>query len=165
MGRCIVVDAMHNLFLGLIKEHFDGILGIRLSKAEEAPALEVEFSALWKEFTPQEQKSVSKLKKLLQRPLVSELDQSRRQVEKKFMRFHSRALEFACTELKCPVAPANPRPSRHRTSKTEWAHALLAWVRGMPAFDLPSSPCSGSVNLNLKSWHLGPTRQPPTATC
>lgn len=26
--RCVVVDSMHNLFLGLIKEHFRGILGI-----------------------------------------------------------------------------------------------------------------------------------------
>ncbi|KAF8509298.1 hypothetical protein BU17DRAFT_28859, partial [Hysterangium stoloniferum] len=25
---CVVVDSMHNLFLGLIKEHFSGILGI-----------------------------------------------------------------------------------------------------------------------------------------
>ncbi|KAF8505256.1 hypothetical protein BU17DRAFT_9468, partial [Hysterangium stoloniferum] len=28
IARCIVVDSMHNLFLGLIKEHFSGILGI-----------------------------------------------------------------------------------------------------------------------------------------
>jgi hypothetical protein len=135
MGRCIVVDAMHNLFLGLIKEHFDGILGIRLSKAEEVPALEVEFSTLWKEFTPQEQKSVSKLKKLLQKPLAAELDENGRQMEKKFMRFHSRALEFACTELKCLGASTNPHPNPRRASKIEWVRALLAWVRGLPTFN------------------------------
>ena len=28
ISRCVIVDSMHNLFLGLVKEHFKGILGI-----------------------------------------------------------------------------------------------------------------------------------------
>ena len=38
---------MHNLFLGLIQEHFQGILGIRLAKVSDAdtrPVLDITFS-------------------------------------------------------------------------------------------------------------------------
>jgi hypothetical protein len=33
--RFVVIDAMHNLFLGLINEHFQNTLGIRLDKDKE----------------------------------------------------------------------------------------------------------------------------------
>jgi hypothetical protein len=44
ISHSIIDEAMHNLFLGLIKEHFDRILGIHLVKAEEAPILQIDFS-------------------------------------------------------------------------------------------------------------------------
>jgi hypothetical protein len=73
MSRCIVVDAMHNLFLGLIKEYFDGILGIRLLKAEEVPVITIKFSMSLEEFLPLEQKSISKLEKWLLGPMATDL--------------------------------------------------------------------------------------------
>jgi Transposase family tnp2 len=132
MARCIVVDAMHNLFLGLIKEHFDGILGIRLLKAEEGPVLKIKFSTSQEQLTPQEQKSVSRLQKWLEGPLAAELVANYQQVQKKFMRCHVRALEFACTELKCHRGSFSLR--RQKIPKSEWVHALLAWVRALSIF-------------------------------
>ena len=73
MARCVVVDTMHNLLLGLIKEHLEGILGIRLEKTVEAPVVDINFPSLWQQFTPNEQKSVSKLKKYLEAPMKAEL--------------------------------------------------------------------------------------------
>lgn len=126
VARCVVVDAMHNLFLGLIKEHFDGILGVRLPKTQEAPVVEVNFSVLWKEFTPKEQKSVCKLMKYLQAPMKTELAENRKLVTNRFMRCHERALAFACTELQCPLPPVGG--THHKISKTELVCALLDWV-------------------------------------
>jgi hypothetical protein len=132
VARCVVVDAMHNLFLGLIKEHFDGVLGIRLTKAVEAPAVEINFSSSWRKFTPNEQKSVTKLRKYLEAPMEAELLENRQQITKKFMRCHERALAFACAELQCPPAPRTDT-RRSKISKIEWVNALLDWV-GVPLF-------------------------------
>jgi len=47
-SRFVVVDAMHNLFLGLIQEHFE-ILGIRLKHktgGDMTPAISVKF-VIW----------------------------------------------------------------------------------------------------------------------
>jgi hypothetical protein len=132
MSHCIIVDAMHNLFLGLIKEHFDGILGIRLSKAEEVPVVTIKFSTSLEGFSPPEQKSISKLEKWLAGPMAADLVANRQQVEKKFMRCHVRALEFACAELKCPMESLNP----HKISKIGWVQALLAWVSVLTIFIL-----------------------------
>ena len=127
VARCVVVDAMHNLFLGLIKEHLEGILGIRLEKTVEAPVVDINFPSLWQQFTPNEQKSVSRLKKYLEAPMKAELLGNRQQVTNKFMRCHERALAFACTELQCLPAPHRDI-RRGKIPKIEWVNALLDWV-------------------------------------
>jgi hypothetical protein len=118
---------MHNLFLGLIKEHLEGILGIRLEKTVEAPVVDINFPSLWQQFTPNEQKSVSRLKKYLEAPMKAELLGNRQQVTNKFMRCHERALAFACTELQCLPAPHRDI-RRGKIPKIEWVNALLDWV-------------------------------------
>jgi hypothetical protein len=40
----VVIDAMHNLFLGLIKEHFENILGIQVEKEVKDTVLAILFS-------------------------------------------------------------------------------------------------------------------------
>jgi hypothetical protein len=65
----IVVDAMHNLFLGLVKEHFNGILGVCLNKDEPEVVLDIKLSDSWTFFSHKEQKSVKQLKKWLEAPL------------------------------------------------------------------------------------------------
>jgi hypothetical protein len=64
---------MHNLFLGLIKEHFENILGIRVEKKVICPVVVVSLSDHWMTFTPYERKSVQKLKRWLEASMNEEL--------------------------------------------------------------------------------------------
>lgn len=133
-SRFIVVDAMHNLFLGLIQEHFQGILGIRLDKDPdvEAPVLELVISNNWSTFPASVQKSVIKLLKWLQSPMADELrsDAGKAIWISKFMKLHLSALEFMCAELNCPTLPRDPAKPNQTTRmlKIDWIARLLSWV-------------------------------------
>jgi hypothetical protein len=127
IAQFVVVDAMHNLFLGLIKEHFDGILGIRCDKEAEQPVFVVNLSDDWKAFTPTEQASVKRLKRWLEAPMSEELSADQPSVVKKFMRCHGHALEFVCSSLHCPPVPSKKPPSK-KPSKIECVNTLLQWV-------------------------------------
>ena len=71
--RCVVVNAMHNLFLGLIKEHLTGILSISLqSRKPEAPAISISFSEPLSDFTTKEKQSLEKLHQWLSAPMHCE---------------------------------------------------------------------------------------------
>jgi hypothetical protein len=118
---------MHNLFLGLIKEHFEGILGISLPKEEKEVVVQIVLSNEWKDFTPNEQKSVRKLKKWLESPISDDLKSDERRWLTKFTRCHGRALAFVCAELQCH-SPSNEHPDTRRVSNSAWAKVLLAWV-------------------------------------
>lgn len=121
--RFIVIDAMHNLFLGLVKEHFDGVLGLRLNKDEPERVLEIKLSDTWMDFSEKERKSVKRLKKWLEAPLNYEEQPNWR---KRLSRCHSRALQFLCTELMCPQLPfANPKARR---TVSHMVDELIAWV-------------------------------------
>ena len=123
--QCVVVDAMHNLFLGLIKEHFTGILGIGLPRIQEDPVLSVEFSHIPMHFTENEKKSVEKLKKWLEAPAATVFSHERELAINKLKTLHVRALQFACKELNCslPVSNANGN-----YSKELLVGVLLDWV-------------------------------------
>ena len=99
MARCIVVDAMHNFFLGLIKEHFHNIIGIGRPKTQEGAVIPVEFPAPSTGFTEAEHKSLASLRKILQQPLNANIAKDSEAVQKKLMRFHHRSLAFACDIL------------------------------------------------------------------
>jgi len=68
MTCCVVVDPMHNLFLGLIKEHFNGILSINLSKPkQEWPAIIINLGTS-PTLNPNDAKGVQKLRRWLESP-------------------------------------------------------------------------------------------------
>ena len=55
----MVVDSMHNLFLGLIKQHFSHILGIHTNiQEEEDVAINITFADMWKSYIILVQKSI-----------------------------------------------------------------------------------------------------------
>ena len=111
--RCVVVDAMHNLFLGLIKEHLTGILGISLqSRKPEAPAISISFSEPPSDFTTKEKQSLKKLHQWLSAPMSLLLIEDRNKAMKKLKGAHAKALEFACTEIGC--APATQASWKNR---------------------------------------------------
>jgi len=97
--RFVVVDAMHNLFLGLIKEHFLGILGIRLQKPAGEVVINITLSNNLHALSQNEQKTLQKLKKWLEAPMNHKLQSNRTSIHKKFMRCHKRSLAFVCCEL------------------------------------------------------------------
>ena len=123
--RFIVVDAMHNLFLGLIKTHITQILGIDLDRKAppEAAVLEVNLSDGWKSMTIKEQKSVRSIRRWLQGPLAEDLasEDSRRMIEKRFGRCHRRALHFFCQEFV-------PQQTPHTMTVKALVKMLLDWV-------------------------------------
>ena len=121
--QCVVVDAMHNLFLGLIKEHFTGILGIGSSRIQEDPVLSVKFSVAPTQFTANEKKSVEKLKKWLEAPAAKVFSHERELAINKLKTCHTKALRFACDELGCSL----PGPNDNH-SKDLLAGILLDWV-------------------------------------
>src|ERR1700678_2558176 len=94
--QCIVVDAMHNLFLGLIKAHFIGILWIALPQKQKDPVFSVVFSDPPTHLTENEKKSVEKLKKWLVAPTAMVFSHQRELAIQKLKRLHARALRFAC---------------------------------------------------------------------
>ena len=126
ISRCIVVDSMHNLFLGLIKTHFCSVLGIGLAKWPEDPVVTTNISPAPADFKSSEKGSLEKLKKWLQAPLPLAMYLNHDQALGKLKSFHARALQFTCNELSCPT-PA-PITHKHGPTKHLWATVLLDWV-------------------------------------
>ena len=122
--QCVVVDAMHNLFLGLIKEHFIGILGIGLPRIQESKTFSIKFSVVPTDFTEKEKKSVETLKKWLEAPVAMVFSTERELAINKLKRLHVQAIHFACDELGCLPAP----DANGKYSKDLLVGVLLDWV-------------------------------------
>lgn len=120
IARCVVVDSMHNLFLGLIKEHFTGILGIGNVTYREPAVLQIAFASLPADFGVPNTKSVQKLKNWLEAPLTSAFPLGRNQACQRLASLHLNALRFGCEQVGC-------LPEQGRTKK-KYAEALVNWV-------------------------------------
>lgn len=125
MARCVAVDSMHNLFLGLLKEHFTNVLGIGATPAN-APkpiALDIDVADLPASMDPKDKHAVQKLVAFLQGPVTDifqgNIDGSVRRLTT--AQFRLKALEFVACQL-CPEVPAGLH------SKKLYAKPLLLWV-------------------------------------
>lgn len=135
ISRCVVIDPMHNLFLGLIKEHFSGILGIEVARETEETALIVTLPNPPGDFNLRESKSIEKLKRWLEAPAANAFPLAREQALKKLKSLHLRALQFACDQLHCTLSP--PLSPKGIYPKGILAAAILDWVRPMLYFITP----------------------------
>lgn len=134
--RYVVIDGMHNLFLGLIKIHFEEILGLRESKSKkkgnqfEKPAITICLSEQWKTFSEKEQVSVEKLRRYLEGPMRDELKADRKIWVARLVPLHKRSLHLVCAELGLapPDLPENRR-EYGKTPKIHFVDILLDWVR------------------------------------
>ena len=130
-SRFVVVDAMHNLFLGLLQEHFE-ILGIKLDGEEDKNAVvDIVPSILphiYLHLSTAEQKSMSRLIHILEQPMNSVLGTAdgNANYEKKLMGCHVSALQLACNQLGATVSL---NYESQRVYKIHYVKALLAWVR------------------------------------
>ena len=106
-SRFFVVDAMHNLFLGLIQQHFD-ILGIQLnstkSKTTPCMAINIPEESINK-LNEHECKSVNRLINMLEAPIKKKLkSQAGYDVHfKRLSALHEAALELLCTSVNAPL--------------------------------------------------------------
>jgi hypothetical protein len=135
-SRFVVVDAMHNLFLGLIQEHFD-ILGIRSDQKppEKPPSLRLKIPndlMTNSKLNDKEQKSLNKIFSLLEAPMTCELT-STPGYDKYFKRFsalHRSALELAYTVLNIPFEPITNSNYENKKmyNKADYIRSILAWV-------------------------------------
>ena len=130
-SRFIVVDPMHNLFLGLLQEHFE-ILGIKL-EGEDDDNTVVDISPLilaetFSHLSTAEQKSMNRLIHILEQPMNSVLDTADgyAHYEKKLMGCHASCLQLAYEKLGATVSLDY---ENQRIYKIHYVKALLAWVR------------------------------------
>jgi hypothetical protein len=128
-SRFVVVDAMHNLFLGLIQEHFE-ILGIKLDHHEEDTiAVNIVIPPdLLDTLDPTSRKSMGRLIRILQAPLNLRETDEYDGCLKKVQNCHRPALVLACTALNIRVSKPNDAPNKTKFNKMDYARALLAWV-------------------------------------
>ena len=143
-SRFVVIDAMHNLFLGLIQEHFD-ILGIQNDQKtpEKTPSLRLNIPndlMTQSKLNDMEKKSFKKIFSLLEAPIACEL-RSTMGYDNYFKRFstlHRSALELAFKVLNIPFVPvANSQYLNKRMyNKADYIRSILAWVSSGEAFSL-----------------------------
>ena len=148
--RFVVIDAMHNLFLGLINKHFQDILGIRLEKdlEQDAPVFDLAFSDRWTRLNNEDRKHVSRLIKYLGQPLNHDLNTEIGLALwlKRLSNLRLPALELACSELRhrgCEPIQTDSRKTS-RFTRADYARGILAWVRYFfilpPNMHLPTFP-------------------------
>ena len=110
--RFVVIDAMHNLFLGLINQHFQNILGYRLNKDKEQSdsTIKVNFmDSQWDSLKEVEKKDCKRLLEWLRMPLNMELNMMEGHDNwlKKFSGLRLMVLQLASAELKCQALPSD----------------------------------------------------------
>ncbi|PPR02024.1 hypothetical protein CVT26_008718 [Gymnopilus dilepis] len=125
MIECVVVDPAHNHFLGLINEHFTSILGIQVRPIHEKTAIEIKLGRLPENMAQNVIVGVEKVKVWLQSPFSTTFGQTRDQGVKKLMRVNADALQFICSQIRCPL-PTLPE-NRKRHSKQDYCESILSW--------------------------------------
>ena len=130
-ARFVVIDPMHNLLLGLIHEHFVGVLGLSLpvDKDQDPPVLQLSFSEAWMQLSDNEQKSWKRLVRWLERPMCQDLNTTEEYNRwlLKLARQHRGVLALLCRELQVDPIPSHPRKASQPSCK-DLARGLLEWV-------------------------------------
>ena len=122
--RSLVVDSMHNLFLGLLKEHFNNILGIGLREQQEKPVVTLLDDLDNHNLTGNDRKGVQQLRKLLQSPITTTLPSRAQAIKKLTSNVTSSALRLVCNLLECIPAFENA----DKLTKAHLAGYLYEWV-------------------------------------
>jgi hypothetical protein len=137
----VVVDSMHSLFLGLIREHCQSILGIRVdNKDDDDVALVIKFSTAPENATTAVKKSIRSIERLLSSRYPDGFDV----LQKKLARLHLAALKSACDELKL-VIPSRIPGFPAKPSRANYAVVLADWV------GLHDYPTDSFTNFNIIS--------------
>ncbi len=140
--RFVVVDPMHNLFLGLLKEHFRDILGFKPSNKNQRqrsetykapPVVEIDIKPSNENPFPTEQTAISQvhdLIKWLQQPMSDVLEDNATVDlwEKCFYHWNLTALHYVSVGLGLLTSEVANKIKR----KLEFVIALKTWVCSFP---------------------------------
>ncbi|KAF8801630.1 hypothetical protein BYT27DRAFT_7173847 [Phlegmacium glaucopus] len=143
----VVVDAMHNLFLGLVQEHFD-ILGIRLNNtnSKTTPSIVVDIpEGSINRLNIHECKSVTRLINILEAPIKKELKSGAGYdvYFKRLFPLHRAALELVCTSVGAPLKRNSEHIKKSKLNKPEFIHSILAWR--LTQTETPQNFTSGAI--------------------
>jgi hypothetical protein len=130
IAHFVVVDAMHNLFLGLIKKHYEDIVGFSAKNAPDPqPAFSLDnLSDAWKTFSKNARQHVVRIRKDLEKPMANELETARDKWVDRFNKCNKQALHFFCKELNLLPADVGPK----ETARSQLTDILLDWVSQCP---------------------------------
>jgi tnp2 family transposase/uncharacterized protein DUF4218 len=129
-SRMVVVDSMHNLFLGLVQEHFE-ILGIRMdNRGKATPALSIKISTEMSGLDEKERKSMDKLIETLESPMNSELESQDGydMYLKSLGKLHKQPLKLVFESFNLKVNPNYTDVRKKNLNKPDFIHSILAWV-------------------------------------
>ena len=148
----VIIDAMHNLFLGLINKHFQNILGIHLNNDQEESGPVINFHFInprWNILTEAEKKDSQQLLAWLRSPLNQQLKTTEGYNSwfKKFSGLCLTALELASREIGCPALPSDEHKVTMR--RVDYAWGILHWVCD-PSYHILPIDVSCSVDLKLR---------------
>ena len=129
----VIIDAMHNLFLGLINEHFQNILGIWLNKDKEqsSPTINIHITnPQWENLTEAVKRKSGGLLACLKMPLNQELNTTEGYNSwfKKFAGLHLMVLQLASVKIECPVLPTDKH--KMMMCQGDYAWGFFHWVCG-----------------------------------
>ena len=130
----LVVDPMHNLFLGLIKEHFRSILGYdpegknkQRRKTVSQKGLIVKIPFMLDNPEPQAKTSLKAVRSLIrwlsEHMAFSDKDPAFEEAVKKWAKIALPALVYVARGLKCEM-----RPGMKRLTREEYARSIITWV-------------------------------------
>ncbi|PPQ74877.1 hypothetical protein CVT26_011473 [Gymnopilus dilepis] len=125
MVDCVVVDPAHNLFLGLVNEHFTNVLGIRIQSFQENSVMELKFIDIPSTLSENSIRDIERVKNWLQSPFSTTFGPSRDRGIKKLMRMRADALEYVCSAIQCPL-PILPE-RRKAYGKQDYCESILDW--------------------------------------
>jgi len=124
---------MHNLFLGLVREHLD-ILGIRDDDHDDQIVVDIASSISPNSFShlePAKQKTMKCLINILEQPMNKELQtvDGLKQFKKKINNVHLHSLQHAFSLLNLSfLPPTDKEKKKTKRHKMDYTKAILAWV-------------------------------------
>jgi len=131
-SHMVIVDCMHNLFLGLVQEHFE-ILGIRMDnkKGKKTAALSITISTeAMSGLNKNERESMNKLIETLESPMNKELESQDGydMYFKRLEKLHKQSLKLVFESFKLKVNPTYTHISKKDLNKPDFVHSILTWV-------------------------------------
>ncbi|PPQ78874.1 hypothetical protein CVT24_012284 [Panaeolus cyanescens] len=158
MRKCVAVDAMHNLFLGLLHEH-SNLLGIGIDRPRQVESvIDLSFAAP-PTFVVKDAKNLAKLQRYLQTSLLAAIREDSASVLKRLSDYRLQPLRFLVSALDLDpsrfVKGKDNRPKKHGDlTREEAASLLLIWRKDQEEIQTTEETTSTEMFRVLSSSEL-----------